>query len=267
MNRDRNFSFDFIKIAATILILLHHYQQHFGIHYQGINFYGGKFYFGWVVELFFILSGFFMSRYVDRIQKGVRFRDFFFKRYFRLMPVMAIAAIVFQILNSMLILVRDGSFERDGYSFWSTVTAALGIHVGWGFDANHLAVNNPTWYIGVLLACYVWFFFLTWISGRTGTSPWIWYGVFVLIGVWGYSNNITLPLFTPSTARGIYSFFFGLVFSAFIQKTIDENGRLNYNTHTYIHTYIHSTIRDLFVCSIDSFGHSFTDKILPSLHE
>lgn len=69
MSNNRNYSLDVIRIVATILIVFHHYQQIFAVTYpSGVNYYGGQFYFGYMVELFFVLSGFFMAPYIAKIQ-------------------------------------------------------------------------------------------------------------------------------------------------------------------------------------------------------
>lgn len=49
---------DLIKIICALLIVFHHYQQLSGARFDYINFYGGRFVFGFLVELFFIISGF-----------------------------------------------------------------------------------------------------------------------------------------------------------------------------------------------------------------
>ena len=54
---ERIYPLDTLKFTAAILIVFHHFQQSTGACFSGINFYGGKFYFGNLVELFFILSG------------------------------------------------------------------------------------------------------------------------------------------------------------------------------------------------------------------
>lgn len=80
--KQREYSLDFIKILATVFIVFHYYQQVIGVYFdKGINFYNGKFYFGYMVELFFVLSGYFMYSYIEKIQKGVTFRKFFLKRF------------------------------------------------------------------------------------------------------------------------------------------------------------------------------------------
>ena len=53
----RNTAIDIMKISGATLIVLHHYQQGTGIVLRHIAFYGGKFNFGYVVELFFLISG------------------------------------------------------------------------------------------------------------------------------------------------------------------------------------------------------------------
>ena len=57
--------FDYIKIVAASLIVLHHYQQVFNCNFTGINFYNGRFNFGYLVELFFIISGY-LTLYSDK---------------------------------------------------------------------------------------------------------------------------------------------------------------------------------------------------------
>lgn len=68
---ERYYSLDFLKIVATVIIICHHFQQLSGAFYPGyINFYNGKFYWGYMVELFFVLSGFFMYPYIEKIRGG-----------------------------------------------------------------------------------------------------------------------------------------------------------------------------------------------------
>ena len=63
---------DFVKVIATILIVLHHYWQVHNVYIDnGINFFNGKFYFGHLGELFFVLSGFFIFLFDLFIQKTI----------------------------------------------------------------------------------------------------------------------------------------------------------------------------------------------------
>ena len=63
MGNERKYSLDVLRIIATILIVFHHYGQVTGLYLEGhINYWNGRFYFGYVVEFFFLLSGYFMYR-------------------------------------------------------------------------------------------------------------------------------------------------------------------------------------------------------------
>jgi len=93
MEKTRQYNLDLLKVIATIFILFHHYQQYIcGSFTNGLNFYGGIYNFGYMVELFFILSGYFMFPYIREIQLNKSFKSFFMPRYLRLIPLVAIAA-------------------------------------------------------------------------------------------------------------------------------------------------------------------------------
>ena len=57
-NNNKIQGFDYIKIIAASLLVFHHYQQVFECKFAGINFYGGHIEFGFLVELFFTISGY-----------------------------------------------------------------------------------------------------------------------------------------------------------------------------------------------------------------
>ena len=62
MNKSRFTNLDFIKVIIATLIVFHHYQYLSGIKFNHINFYGGRIYYGYLVELFFMISGFLMQK-------------------------------------------------------------------------------------------------------------------------------------------------------------------------------------------------------------
>ena len=72
METKRKNGLDILRIIATVLIIFHHYQQAVG-DFQGsrISFYSGRFYFGYIVELFFVMSGFLAFHYAEKIQKAL----------------------------------------------------------------------------------------------------------------------------------------------------------------------------------------------------
>ena len=148
---------DFLKTIAAILIVLYHYQQVTGARFEhGLNFYGGKLYFGYVVEFFFVVSGFFMYPYIEKIRNGVRFLIFFLKRYFRIFPVMVVCAVTYVL--AALVYERLYGFPPYNHpmTLWGLVTASLGIHASWVIPSPE--INSPTWYISVLFLCYCLFY-------------------------------------------------------------------------------------------------------------
>ena len=91
----RNYALDFLKGIATIAIVFHHYQQATGAKFA-YNFCDGWFYYGYVVELFFLVSGYVMGRYVKPIYEGeISLKCWMAKRMLRYIPIMAIGALIF----------------------------------------------------------------------------------------------------------------------------------------------------------------------------
>lgn len=91
---ERKYVLDAMKFFAAVIIIFHHYQQCTGLRFQRWNFYEGKFYFGYLVELFFMISGFVTYIQVNR-DKDLSFRGFITRKIVRLypMPILSIAMI------------------------------------------------------------------------------------------------------------------------------------------------------------------------------
>lgn len=215
--KKRDYSLDFVKIIATIFIVFHHYQQITGTHFAvGLNFYGGDFYFGFMVELFFVLSGMFMHGYIEKIQNGLEFGPFYFKRFLRLFPLLVAGAITFEIFLSIYQNVYMEPWLGFKPTFWGTVIASLGIQDGWVFANPY--VNNPTWYVSVLLLCYCIFYFLTYISGKLKFDQRYLYIFMIFLGIGINTYGINMPFLNASSSRGYYAFFFGVILAGAIKN-------------------------------------------------
>jgi peptidoglycan/LPS O-acetylase OafA/YrhL len=211
--RQRDHSLDFLKIAATLLIIMHHYQELIYASGKGF-FYGGHFYWGRMVELFFILSGYMMYRYQDRIRQGYPFKLFYLKRAFRLLPMTALAAVVYEIL-AVLYKKHTGSLFMDtDLNLSGTLFDALGIQAGWA--SINPKVNNPTWYISVLMLCYLIFYLINKLAISRKTNVCYFYIAMVFIGIGILSYDIKLPFLNFHAARGYYSFFTGILLANLI---------------------------------------------------
>lgn len=71
MQTKKIFGFDYIKIIAASLLVFHHYQQVFACKFAGINFYEGHIQFGFLVELFFTISGY-LTLYAEFNSTNIR---------------------------------------------------------------------------------------------------------------------------------------------------------------------------------------------------
>ncbi len=227
--RERQYSLDVIKIAATVFILFHHYQQYIsGVFSTGVNYYGGVFNFGLMVELFFVLSGYFMFPYIEKIRGGLPLKRFFLPRLKRLLPMVAIAAFGYQGLVFCYIKFVGTEWFMKPSGLWHTIVAALGMQEGWVFKENTY-VNYPVWYVSVLLLCYVVFFCGTYIASQKKISARYVYLFLIFLGIAIESYQWNYPFLNAYTARGYYAFFAGALLSTYCyeKKTGRKEGILS----------------------------------------
>lgn len=212
MTNTRNRALDMLKIFATIFILFHHYQQMCevvtGLDFSG-GFWHGSFYWGYMVELFFLISGYCMLSYVPKIQEGLTFYRFYGRRAARLLPLMALSGVVSTVLILLYQKMTGSMFLDAQPSLFGMFLQALGIQAGWGFTNPML--NNPTWYCSVLLLCYIVFYGIVFWSHRLKISPVFGFVFFALLGCGIQNYGLDLPFMNSSTCRGFYAFFAGLL--------------------------------------------------------
>ena len=222
MKKERDYSLDFLKILATICIIFHHYQQVTGASFDHfINFWNGKFYFGYIVELFFVLSGYFMFSYIEKIEGGLSFPQFYLKRFLRLAPMLLIGAVAYEILLVSYHHIYMSSWMDITASFWGIIIDALGIQEGWVLP--NPCVNNPTWYISVLLLCYILFYFIVYLSHRICIPKEYLFIFMIFLGMGIQTYAINLPFLNGSSARGFYAFFFGILLHETLTKIKKNN--------------------------------------------
>ena len=208
----RNCFLDCVKFFAAIFIVFHHYQQITGAHFDGIiNFWGGNFFWGLMVEFFFVISGLLTVKYIEKIKDGLKFHTFYLYKARRLLPLVALSAVVYEII--VLLNIKAGGefswFSAQSINLWGTFIDSMGVQAGWVFDNPH--VNNPTWYCSVLLLCYAVFYILTSISEKSKISPIYFYVCAILLGIAVKTYGWDLPFLNDYSARGYYSFFIGLI--------------------------------------------------------
>lgn len=211
MNQKREQSLDALKCIATCMILFHHYQQVLHVQFpHAVNWYGGRFYFGTLVELFFLLSGYFAFSGIQKITGDSCFSDFFRKKYLRFLPMLAIAGSVSILLGYIYARLTRTVYN---HTLWDAFASLTGI-MRW-LNTRPM-INNPMWYISVLLFCQVLFFGATYLAKRFRVSPFTLYGLLACTGifmrsVYIHSDIRSYPFFNEYLARGLFCFFLGLI--------------------------------------------------------
>ena len=212
----RESSLDMIKVIATILIIFHHYAQSYSGEYTFIKYYDGSFYFGYLVELFFVISGYCSLHMLGRVEsRAETFPTFLKKRTGRLIPMLMITAAADQVLQGMYLAV-SGIPNPGRVSLWGAIISGLGIQTGGAFLSK--GVNNPTWYVSVLLICYVFMFFLTWLSRRINVPCWYLFAGMVIVGASSLTYSLTLPFLNFYASRGYLAFFYGILLGKVNQR-------------------------------------------------
>ena len=230
MKESRKILPDILRVVLTACVLFHHYQQLTGtFFYRGINFYGGRFYFGYIVEVFFLMSGFFMVPYVAKIRDKMSFPVFFGKRLIRLLPSMIAATIFYDIALFFYVRLCNGSlrYPTDINIFGSIVTA-LGLG-SWSITKD-FEINPICWYVSVLLLCYILMYIFVFLSKITKIPAGIMLSIPMIAGV--VITHVTefsvIPFLSTRIARGYIHFFGGLLIGIIITglfkaKTKEEN--------------------------------------------
>ena len=220
---------DIIRIILTAAVLFHHYQQLTGtFFYRGINFYGGKIYFGYIVEIFFLMSGFFMVPYIARIQDKMSFPEFFGKRLIRLIPSMIVGTVFYDIVLFFYVRLCNGTlrYPTDINVFGSIVTA-LGLG-SWSITKD-FEINPICWYVSVLLLCYILMYIFVFISKVTKIPAGIMIAIPMIAGV--VITHVTefsiIPFLSTRIARGYIHFFGGMLLGIILVGLFGKSRKAN----------------------------------------
>lgn len=146
----RYYFLDTLKIICTLLIMFHHYQQCFEVRFSEVNFYGGLFNCGYLVELFFMISGFLAANSIQRRPKPV-VKDFV-HRALRLYPMAIVTCGYFLLLYfGYTNFMGAWIFPQESHDLPNIVRSFLLLPQPEG----EFTLNNPTWYLAGLIQCFI----------------------------------------------------------------------------------------------------------------
>lgn len=212
---NRIITLDILKFILTIIILLHHYQQSTGFLFKHfINFYGGKFYFGYVVEIFFIISGFLiMHKFIDKFNNNIdnpfNFLGGGVKKYFLYMFLTNLCCGIILIFNYNLL--------RPSYNFWSLTKSLIGIIPFNINDNQFLGTNNPTWYITILIFLSIIFSILVKFI-KNNEELLFAFAIIILFAIQLRAMDIYGPFLNGAVYRGITCYFLGSLCCILVYK-------------------------------------------------
>lgn len=209
---NRNTALDLMKIVGATLIILHHYQQGTKIILEHITFFNGKFNFGYVVEMFFVISGFLtykgIEKHIEKNGKPPDFWTFGRGKARRIVPLLAISVVLEALLRYSYVRMA-GECELNFALLDILVNATA---TGWGIFST-VTINQPTWYLSVLMLCYMEIYVSLWLSDRAKMKPDCLWLLLMALGVAANTYGWKAPFIGGSIGRGMFSFFAGTLIS------------------------------------------------------
>ncbi len=168
--------------------------------------------------VFFMISGFLMaSFYKDRIlERKITFHDFFLNKFIKFYPLYALTNIIAMLLD----------IAENGTVHFSVSRIALILVMGNGGTLDEYEMYNyPTWFICVLVVCFVVFFFIAYISNGNTTKYLAGAVIMISIGYWVRGFGIRAPFLYGLTANGYVNFFIGVILAE-VYRRIGNNKKV-----------------------------------------
>ena len=202
-----------LKVVATVCVIFHHYQVYTDTTFNtGINFRGRS---GWI-ELFFLLSGYFISRYKEGIYNGeLSFKEFFVPKYLRFFMPRVLTVLLFAFLCDWYQHIYSVAFFDRTPTIFNVIQACCGFTTGWGLPISKM--NGTVWYISVLLLCYVVFYLCVWCAMKLNVNPNWMLTAWIFIGFSMASINTDILMLNAYTAQGYTSFFWGVILAELVK--------------------------------------------------
>ncbi len=224
MNRRYYSGLDLLRfLAAVAVAFFFHYVIMFGdtpakdnAVCDFLNLYGG-----YVVELFFVISGFVIyNAYAQRIRDGKTvFTRFLVDRVIRLYPAVITSVIVIWIIMWVgYAILGEAITDNANVSVIAIILNLAGLNGGTLEEAAGMSVNGPTWYISVLMVCYLLFYGVIKLCKKSRGAENVCFIIIITIGIFIYFNPIELPFLLMSSARGYVFFFLGVLIAQLHQK-------------------------------------------------
>lgn len=165
-----------------------------------------------MVELFFVISGYFIMNSLDKNNDNFKAIPFLLNKIKRLYPLFALSVIIAFIGQFITIKIYGQPIITRGADniYLSFFLSMLCINSGWitGFDST--SINTPSWYISVLIICYIIASLIVKLI-KSKIIRNITFALIVAVGIDIIVFGLNCPLFNFASARGYRSFFMGVL--------------------------------------------------------
>lgn len=219
-------SLDILKFIMAILIVFHHYQQNTGLRGQTVNFYEGTIYWGSLVELFFIISGFLAAAGTEKI-RGKDFKQFITGKILRIYPMAMLSVLAMSAAGFLYVVVWGKWYNGVRITIWKLWNSLLMTVTG-GAVNDGTGINGALWYLCVLMYCYVIMYFIIWFCSRKDINCIYGFAIMSIMGLSLLQYEIKLPFLNEYTGRGYSSFFLGMLLF-YIWNTVSHRAVLIYS--------------------------------------
>ena len=207
--RKRIGSLDFIKFIASVLIVFHHFQGDYAYEKRLITFSGGNFYYGFVVEVFFLISGILVSMKNEK-NSELSYGSFLKNRILRLFPMTTYSTLVYIVFVIVFKACFDIWYCCEPLSPIAVLRSLLLVYCGGALVYKNVEPNCILWYVCVLMLCYAIYWIILFIQKKLKINARYLFTFMVFLGIGIISYSIELPFLNFCSARGYMSFFFGV---------------------------------------------------------
>lgn len=201
----RNQLIDVLRFALAFLTMFHHYEQAFNVSIISFSFISSGIYF-LGVECFFVLSGYFELLKEDQLDK--KFFMFFIKKAIRIYPMVIISTTVAYIVCYIYGTSGQGIINAQ-FSFINYLCNISLIFCNGIFGIEELGVNNPLWFLSVLLVIYMYIYFIRYICKKLKLNTNLLLFINIILFVCIETHEVSLPFFCGRVARGMIPFCVG----------------------------------------------------------
>ena len=168
---------------------------------------------------FFMVSGFLITHgYSARISNGeISFVDYMIRRSVKIFPLYFLTNVFRLGLNIAIVGIHTLKFDELLRVIFMAAS---------GWVTNITPYNDPTWFVCVLMICYIVYYFVGMIKGKNKD---IYYGLVFLIVMYGRSISVLgmqIPFMRSGDGQGLYCFFLGVVLYEIITSSYKNLNRV-----------------------------------------